>query len=209
MTTVYLLRHSESFRELEGIYNTKDSILLINEKNPLSVNGEKLAEKVASNPEFNNIDTVWSSNYVRAMSTAKYFAVNNGLKVNIDYRLGERIQGITSWDQLPPGFELKQFEDETYKIGFGENQLDVRKRMEEVFNEILAANKDKRIVIVSHATAILFLLMRWCKIERVDDQFKISLDGKNMFNIKSFKFCETFKLTFDENNLVDIENISY
>ena len=208
MTTVYLLRHSESFRELEGIYNTKDSVQSINEKYPLSVNGEKLAESVASNPEFNNIDIVWSSNYVRAMSTAKYFAVNNGLKVNIDYRLGERIQGITSWDQLPPGFELKQFEDETYKIGFGENQLEVRQRMFEVFSEILNDNKDKRIVIVSHATAILFLLMKWCKIERVDDQFKISLDGQDMFNIRSFKFCETFKLTFDDNyNLVNIKNI--
>jgi len=51
--------------------------------------------------------------------------------------------------------------------------------------------------------------MKWCKIERVDDQFKISLNDKEMFSIEDFKFCETFKLTFDENNLFDIENISY
>ena len=104
MTTIYLIRHSEGFKKIQGIMNTSDSVQLINEKNPLSCDGEKLAEKLASNPEFQNIDVVWSSNYVRALSTAKYFAVNNNLKVNIDERLRERVQGITSWEELPDDF---------------------------------------------------------------------------------------------------------
>ena len=104
MTTVYLIRHSEGFRPLQGEFLTNDSVQLINEKSPLSVYGEELAKKVASNDEFKNIDVVWASNYVRSMSTAKYFAVNNNLMVNIDDRLGERIQGIKSWDELPDDF---------------------------------------------------------------------------------------------------------
>lgn len=100
MTTVYLIRHFEDFKYMQGEFNTKDSVQLINEKSPLSYNGEK----IANNKEFENIDAVWSSNYVRAMSITKYFAYNNKILVNIDDRLGERIQGIKSWDELPKDF---------------------------------------------------------------------------------------------------------
>ena len=203
MTTIYLIRHSEGFRPLQGEMNTKDSIQLINEKSPLSVYGEKLAEKIASNKEFKNLDAVYSSHYVRAMSTAKYFAINNNLKVNIDDRLGERIQGIKSWDELPSDFEQKQLLDQTYKIGFGENQLEVRKRMEEVFNEILNNNIDKKIAIISHGTAITFLLKHWCKIEY---QKPYEFNNKVFFEGK-INFCEIFKLVFDNNQLLTIKNI--
>lgn len=83
MTTVYLVRHSEPFKVHSGIEKVDDSLLFSNIKSPLSVNGEKLAEKVSMNLEFNNLDVVWSSDYVRAVSTAKYFAERNNLKVNV------------------------------------------------------------------------------------------------------------------------------
>ena len=204
MTTIYLFRHSQAFKSLQGEMNTKDSVQIINEKSPLSVYGEKLAEKIAIDNEFKDIDKVYSSNYVRAMSTAKYFANNNSLKVNIDDRLGERVQGITSWDELPKDFEERQLNDETYKIGFGENQLEVRKRMEEAFDEILNANKGSRVVIVSHATAITFLLKKWCTIEYAKPYL---FNGEEFFDGK-WDFCTGFKLSFDDNNnLLSIEHI--
>ena len=206
MTTIYLVRHSEGFRPLQGIFNTDDSVQLINEKSPLSYDGEKLAEKIAGNPEFNNIDVVWCSNYVRAMSTAKYFAVNNNVKVNLDDRLRERIQGINTWEELPTDFGEKQFADEFYKIGFGENQLEVRKRMEEGLNEILNANKGKRVLIVSHSTATAFLLKKWCDVSYGNPYI---FNGKEFFDGK-WNFCETFKLEFDENdNLLSIKNLKF
>lgn len=206
MTTVYLVRHSEGFKTLQGIFNTNDSVQLINEKSPLSYNGEKLAEIIASNSEFKNIDTVWCSNYVRSMSTAKYFAINNNLKVNLDDRLKERIQGITSWEELPKDFGERQFKDETYKIGFGENQQEVRKRMEEVFDEILNNHKDKRIVIVGHSTAISFLLKKWC-IVNYNKPYKFK--EKEFFD-GIWNFCETFKLEFNDNNdLISIKNLKF
>lgn len=203
MTTIYLIRHSEGFRPLQGEMNTKDSVQIIHEKSPLSVYGEKLAENIASNKEFKNLDIVFSSHYVRAMSTAKYFASNNNLKVNIDDRLGERIQGIKSWDELPSEFEQRQLLDPTYKIGFGENQLEVRKRMEEILNEILNNYKDKRIAIISHGTAMSFLLMNWCNIEYQ----KPWLFNNKVFFEGKINFCEIFKLVFENNKLLSIENI--
>lgn len=62
-TIIYLMRHSEPFKVHKGVEKTSDTILLSNVKSPLSVNGEKLAEKISNNPEFNNLDVVWSSSY--------------------------------------------------------------------------------------------------------------------------------------------------
>ena len=108
------MRHSESFKEHRGIEDIRENILFSDIKTPLSVNGEHLAEKISTNSEFNNLDVVWSSNYVRTMSTAKYFAYRNNLKVNVSDKLGERIHGIKTWNELPSNFEIHQFEDENY-----------------------------------------------------------------------------------------------
>ena len=43
ITTVYISRHSQSFRDLLGDYNAFEIEQIRNEKNPLSVNGEKSA----------------------------------------------------------------------------------------------------------------------------------------------------------------------
>src|SRR5574344_1747133 len=102
MTTIYLLRHSQPFRELLGEYNANEIEQLRNEKNPLSVNGEKLAKNMSEKKELQNIDAIYSSHYVRAMCTAKYIAENNNLKLNVDERLGERKFGVNNMSELPP-----------------------------------------------------------------------------------------------------------
>lgn len=203
MTTVYLIRHSEPFKVHRGMEELEDDLLTTNKKTPLSVNGEKLAEQVSMNLEFNNIDVIWSSDYVRAMSTAKYFADKNNLKVNVSYRLGERKHGINDWSELPPLFEKTQMEDENYKLENGESQKEVRERIKSKLLEIINDNKDKRIIIVGHSTAFAFLLKEWCNI---------NYEGPYLFNNKeffdgNFKLCETFKLIFENNNLISIENI--
>ncbi len=203
MTTIYLMRHSEGFKKLQGEMLTNDSVQLINEKNPLSVEGEKIAESFANKEEFKNLDIVYSSNYVRAMSTAKYFAFNNNIKVNIDERLKERVQGINSWNELPSDFEERQLQDENYKIGFGENQKEVRSRMIEAFLDILYKNKDKRVVIVSHATAITFLLKKWCMI----NNHSLIFNNKEFFD-GNWDYCTCFKMIFNDNQLIDIVKVS-
>ena len=58
MTTIYLMRHSKPFIEHDGEMKSNDSVQLINEKYPLSIDGERLAEKVAAGEEFRGIDIV-------------------------------------------------------------------------------------------------------------------------------------------------------
>lgn len=204
-TIIYLIRHSEPFKVHKGITNTKESILMENEKTPLSINGEKMAEQWANNVEFSKLDVVYSSNYVRAMSTAKYFAYNNELKVNIDERFNERIHGVDSWEELPSNFEVRQFENEDYKIGCGESQKDVQIRMYSTLVSLMDEYKEKRIAIISHATAITFLLKMFSDVQYAGDY---NYKGSKYFNGK-WDYLETFKLEFDENNvLLKITNIS-
>ena len=204
MTTLYLVRHSETFKEHRGIEDVNESILLSNMKSPLSVNGEHLAEKVSMNSEFDNLDVVWSSNYVRTMATAKYFAYRNGLKVNVSDKLDERIHGIDSWDELPSDFETHQFEDENYKLENGESQKEVRERLSKFIDNLLTENKNKRILIVGHSTATAFLLKNWCNVS-YSGNYKYK---ENVFFDGKWNYCETFKLEFDDNNqLISIQNI--
>ena len=204
MTTIYLMRHSKPLK-VDNVFNT-DNLQIQNEKSILSIEGEEIAKEKSNNKELENIDVVYSSNYVRAIQTAKYIAGKNNLDINIVSDLGERKFGIDSWDELPEGFEKKQLIDENYKIGNGESQIEVRERMYNTIMRIVSDNKGKRVAVVSHATAICFLLKKWCSIEISEGKGNITFNGKTVFN-GTLDYCVTFKLEFDGNNLVNIENI--
>lgn len=89
LTYIYLIRHSEQLKiKGEKINNEEEQIS--NEKIVLSVDGEKKAEGISKLKEMRNIDVIWSSNYVRAIATAKYIARENNIEINIDEKLNER-----------------------------------------------------------------------------------------------------------------------
>ncbi len=206
MTTIYLIRHSKPLKVNNELND--DNLQIQNEKSSLSIEGEQIAKDKLNTKELDNIDILFSSSYVRAIQTSKYLAEKNNLEINIVSDLGERKFGIDSWEQLPENFERKQFLDENYKIGDGESQKEVRDRMYSTIIRILDENKNKRIAIVGHATAISYLLKEWCNIEIVDDKVKYSFNDKILLD-GYFNYCETFKLEFDDNNnLIEISNIN-
>ena len=80
-------------------------------------------------------------------------------------------------------------------------------RMYSVIMKILNEYPNKRIAIVSHGTAISYLLKKWCDVNIVDDKLRYSFKNEIVFD-GYFNYCETFKLIFDdENKLIDIKNI--
>ena len=127
MTTVYLIRHSKPLKVNNSFNN--DNLQLQIEKESLSLEGEQIAKEKLNNKEFDNIDIIFSSNYVRAIQTAKYISEKNNLKINVMNDLSERKFGIESWNELPDNFETKQLIDDNYKINNGESQKEVRNRM--------------------------------------------------------------------------------
>ena len=185
----------------------KDNLQLQNEKSSLSIEGEQIAKEKLNKKEFDDIDIIFSSNYVRTIQTAKYLSEKNNVEINIISDLGERKFGIDSWNELPDNFERKQFLDENYKLNNGENQKEVRDRMYSVIMKILNKYPNKRIAIVSHGTAISYLLKKWCEVNIVDDKLRYSF--KNEIVLDGYlNYCETFKLVFDDDNkLIDIKII--
>ena len=211
MTEVYLIRHSEKYRNFNNIIND-DSFQLFNEKIILSINGEMLANKLANMEEMSNIDVVFASNYVRSIGTAKYIAYRNKIDVNIDKNFGERIYGINSVDGIMDNFNVKQWNDIDYKLPNGESRRDVTNRMYNALIRVINDYKNKRIAIVSHGTAISFLLDKWCDVfvnYNNDNKMntKIVFKNKIIFDNNISAPC-VFKIVFDENNIISIENIN-
>lgn len=199
MTTIYFIRHSKS-QKTHNLLNS-DNLQLQNEKQILSIEGEELARTSLNIEELKNIDVLLSSNYIRAISTAKYIANNNNIDINIMETFGERKIGVNSWNEIPHDFYEKQFLEPNYKIGNGESQIEVRNRMLDSLNEVISTFKNKRIVIVTHSTALFDLLMNWCDINK-----DTGIYYKNNFVAPiQIENCAIFKLSFDDNNnLVNI-----
>lgn len=204
MTTVYLVRHSEIIKKQLGTIDSDEDFYTSNKKTVLSVDGEKLAEKVSLMDEFNNLDVIWSSSFSRAISTAKYFADKNNLLVNVTDGFNERRHGIKSLNELPSDFEIHQFNDFDYKIGDGESRRETLERMYTSLMKVINEYKDKRILIVTHSTSIMYLLGNWCNVTYGGDykfNDKIFFDGK-------WNYCQTFKLEFDDDfTLLNVETI--
>ena len=203
MTTIYLMRHSIALKNINNDYND-ESLQLQNEKMSLSIEGEELASNISKESELQNIDVVISSNYVRAMATAKYISNANNVNLIVNSAFGERRFGINSWDELPTDFGLRQNNDENYKVGDGESQKEVRERVYKALMNVIDKYKDKRIVIVSHGSAILWLLKQWCDVNLVDKY--VMFNGKIILEDNVFN-CTTFKLEFDDRKLVNIEKV--
>ena len=201
MKTIYFIRHSKPI-DVNNNFND-ESLQEKNEKRILSIEGEQIAFDWFNNDEFNDIGEVYSSNYVRAIGTAKYLAEKNNTKVVVVPEFGERKIGIKSWDEYPSDFEIHQFNDNNYKLKNGESLNEVRERELKALINILNSSKSNRIAIVFHSTAMMILLKTWCEVSYDSDYY---FKGNKFFDGK-WNYCETFKLKFDENNdLVSIEN---
>lgn len=205
-TTVYFIRHSEPIGKsfVENIENN-NSLQIWNEKMPLSIDGEAKAKALSELSELQNLDQIFSSNYVRAISTAKYIANQNNLTLKVVESFGERKFGVFSWNELPINFTKKQIEKKDFKTKHGESRREVTTRMYNALIKILNNHQGERIAITSHATALTFLFMHLCTYENNKVVFnnQVIIDETFKWNAP-----ELFELKFNDNNeLVSIKNI--
>ncbi len=206
-TIIYLIRHAETIDE-NGIRNTNENSQMINEKEILSVQGEKQSQKLSENVELQKLDAIWSSNYTRAKATAKYISYKNNLQYNLDKRLCERklgnIEDLSKFmnDKATRDPSREQLAFPTFKTRDGESANDTNKRMNEFISEILEKYNEKRIAVVSHGGAIKFYLLSYCKVnERLNLEYK----RKELDIISP---C-LLKMTFRKNELVNLEQIKW
>ena len=209
MTTIYLIRHSKKMK-LNGIIENNDSFQTRNEKIILSVEGEELARRFADINELSNIDEIWSSNYVRAILTAKYIASRNNLDINISDCFDERHHGNRDEIDDKELFWIEQFQNLDLQTSNGESGHDVQKRFDKKIKEILNNSHDKKIAIVCHNAAILFYILKFCKLEsaRVNKKLTITYNDKLLIDADIMRSPSMFKLIFDKDKLIDIEYIT-
>ena len=205
-TIIYLIRHADTIDE-NGIRNTKETMQEINEKEILSIDGEKQSKKLSENNELQNLDTIWCSNYSRAKQTAKYIAGANKTQYNIDERLGERKLGniedlakfMNDKETRDPSREQLAFPD--FKTRDGESANETNKRMTDFIDFILKEYEGKKIAIVSHGGSIKFYLLSYCKVNR---DLNLEYNGNELRVISP---C-LLKLIFNGKQLENLEQIN-
>lgn len=209
ITTVYLIRHSEKINP-NLINNTNNNEFYQNrrEKIILSINGEKKAENLSKQAEFKDIDIIFSSNYARTIQTAKYFAEPRKMLIHIDERFNERKVGIV---QPNKNVVLNQYYDEDVRNPEGESRKEVQDRMYAAFGDAVNSNKGKKIAIFTHGAAMTFLLMKWCKLEYINEDKQKCLSFKDKIIVdKIFNAPEVFRIEIGKNNeILSVENIEF
>ena len=206
-TIIYLIRHANTIDE-NGIRNTNENSQMINEKEILSVEGEKQSQILSNNEELRDINIIWSSSYTRAKATAKYIANVNNLPINIDDDLSERKLGNLielgefMKDKKTRDPSQEQLLDTSFKTSDGESAEETKTRMTKFFDKILREYEGKKIAVVSHGGAIKFYLLNWCKVNK-----DVKLVYKNT-TLDITSPC-LLKLTFEKDNLINLEQIKY
>lgn len=205
MKTIFLIRHS--LKE-EKQYSDNENVdrQTFDEQKRLSEEGKELAYKLSQHDLLKDVKEVWSSNYKRAIETAKYINEN----VNITNSFDERHYGDFPQNVSKKEFWIKQYKDEDFKNINGESRKDVRKRFNDKINYILENSSNDKVAIVAHNSAILFYLLQYCDLIDAEAYKGITMAYKNKILIENsiMKSPSIMKLVFDDNNvLTDIEYI--
>lgn len=203
MKTIFLIRHSlkEKNDVLDNVNIDKQKL---DEEEKLSDEGKVLAYKLSQFDLLKDVKEIWSSNYNRAIETAKYFSENINITNSFDERHYGDLENINKEE-----FWINQFKDENLKTINGESQKDVRERFDNKINYILKNSINDEIIIVSHNAAILFYLLKYCNLISAEVPKRLTIGYKDKILIKDgmMKSPSIMKLMFDGNKLIDIDYI--
>lgn len=202
---IYLIRHSGPFLEINNYIDYKNvSWKDYNRNMILSVDGEKSAQKLAQIQELKGYEEIYASDSFRAIGTAKYLLENNK-KIKLDSRINERNIGIKFLNEMPNDFNKKSFDDKNFKLPKGESLNEVDKRFKAFIKDILNKNNTKTI-IVFHGIILLSYLETICDFKFAGKIIKAKFKGDVIID-SSLKNPDIYKITFEDDNIVNIENI--
>lgn len=158
MTTIYLIRHGEAegnrYRRCHGQY---DSII--------TDNGYRQIAALAKRMENVPLDAAYSSDLTRTQTTALAVTRTHDLPLRLEPRLRE--VGVGVWEDKTWAW-LARFDTarlvafnsdaQNWSVEGGETMAQVRDRMLAALRDIIAANPDRRVAVVSHGMALRALV---------------------------------------------------
>ena len=206
MATIYLIRHSAPFVEIDNYQDYKNvSWSEYNRNMILSGAGEENAKKLSDVEELQRVDEIYASNSFRAIGTAKYIAEKNNIKIKLDSRINEREFGVDRISDLPDDFTKLSFDDKSFKVNNGESLNEVDERFNSFIYDILSKNNEKTIVVL-HGIILLSFLKSICNTFNFDGKnFDIKFNGKVILD-GTPKNPSIYKIEYDDNkNIIDVE----
>ena len=157
MTEIIIIRHGETEWNKTGRFQGHSDV-------PLSAEGRAQAAALGKNLVVDHVDTIYASDLTRAMETAAPLAQRFGLEVISDPLLRELNFG--SWEgrnfndvnaENPDAMKTFYNDPERVNIPDSEPFPEFQRRVAGRVHEIVAQERGKRIVIVSHGASIRIL----------------------------------------------------
>lgn len=153
-TILYLIRHAEAegnlFRRINGQYDSKITYL-----------GYKQIEALVEKLKHIHIDTIYSSDLIRAITTANSVGKYKGLRVNTTKNLREISVGCWEnklWGNLmkdcPEQYENFKKNLNSFNVEGAESVQQMIHRFHKEIQYIVSENRDKHIAVFSHGTVI-------------------------------------------------------
>ena len=158
MTEIIIIRHGETEWNKTGRFQGHSDV-------PLSAEGRAQAEALGRNLAVDHVDAIYASDLTRAMETAAPLAQRFGLEVISDPQLRELNFG--AWEgrnfndvnaENPNAMKNFYTDPEQADIPESEPFPEFQRRIAGRVREIVAQERGKRIVIVSHGASIRILL---------------------------------------------------
>ena len=223
MKTIYLIRHSAPFVEIDN-YTDYTNIPWddYNRNMILSSLGEENAKELCKVEELKNLDAIYSADSFRAIGTAKYISEINNLKIKLDERINERKLGVKdrhtlykltfvrklgvkTISELPENQTMESFNNKDYKFGTGESLNEVDKRFNSFISEILESNENK-IALFIHGIIMMSFLQNNTEFSFDGRNMKLLFNNKEIYNGKMINPM-IYKIIYDDNN--KLSNIEY
>ena len=157
MTEIIIIRHGETEWNKTGRFQGHSDV-------PLSAEGRAQAAALGKNLVVDHVDAIYASDLTRAMETAAPLAQRFGLEVISDPLLRELNFG--SWEgrnfndvnaENPDAMKTFYNDPERVNIPDSEPFPEFQQRVAGRVREIVAQERGKRIVIVSHGASIRIL----------------------------------------------------
>ncbi len=206
MKTIYLIRHSAPFIEIDNYKDYKNVPWNDYNRNMiLSSEGEENAKKLCNVEGLKHLDEIYSADSYRAIGTAKYVAEMNNLKIKLDNRINERDLGVNTISELPENQTLDSFKNKDYKFGTGESLDEVDKRFNAFLDELLKSDKN-RIALFLHGIIMMSFLQNNTDFFFDGNTMRLLFNDQEIYNDK-MKNPMVFKITYEDNRITNIEYI--
>ncbi len=206
MKTIYLIRHSAPFIEIENYEDYKNVPWNDYNRNMiLSSEGEEKAKRLCELDELKDLDSIYSADSFRAIGTAKFVAEMNNLKIKIDTRINERNLGVNTISELPDNQTIKSFSNKDYKFGNAESLNEMDNRFNSFIKDVLRSDNNK-IALFIHGIIMMSFLQNNTDFSFDGKNMKLLFNDKEVYNDKMINPM-VFKIEYEDTRIINVEFI--